>query len=148
MWSCYLDLAIPCDSSVSSFDKSFCQVGAVKSVKSNVIQETDILTHKIHIFTIGIKYYVHTISSWEVNSYKWVFLWILIQYKLGPIFQKKNVFFRALPKLALPSPQFRQLGLGPLFSDVKNDVLRVWQKKMPLFRTSKTKYCTYGRKDT
>ena len=41
----------------------------------------------------------------------------------------ENVYFRALPKLALPppSPQFGQL--GPPFSDVKNDVLRVWQKK-------------------
>ena len=41
---------------------------------------------------------------------------------------RKKVFFRALPESPKPPwPQFGQL--GPLFSDVKNDVLRVWPKK-------------------
>ena len=42
---------------------------------------------------------------------------------------KKNYYFRALPELALPPPcpQFGQL--GPLFSDVKNNVLRVLREK-------------------
>ena len=47
---------------------------------------------------------------------------VILKYKGSP-HVKKNVFFRALPKLPLPphSPQFGQL--VPLFLDVKNDVL-------------------------
>ena len=46
---------------------------------------------------------------------------------LGKTSIGKNVFFRALPESPKPpSPQFKQL--GPLFSDVKNNVLRVWPK--------------------
>ena len=56
----------------------------------------------------------------------------IYQFKIGvlsdpccfreALLKKKNVFFRALPKLPLPpSPQFGQL--VPLFLDVKNDIL-------------------------
>ena len=49
---------------------------------------------------------------------------------------KKNVYFRALLELTLPPPHSLQFGqLGPLFSDVKNNVLRVLQKKVPAMTT-------------
>ena len=43
--------------------------------------------------------------------------------------EKKNVFFRALPKLPLPAP-------SPHFGQL-----------VPLFQTSKTTFCAYDRKN-
>ena len=46
---------------------------------------------------------------------------------------RKKLFFRALPESPKPPPSSPQFGqLGPLFSDVKNNVLRVWQKTFPM----------------
>ena len=51
---------------------------------------------------------------------------------LGMTSQKKNVYFQALPKLALPPPHPNSGNLVLFFPDVKNNVLRIWQKKVQM----------------
>ena len=60
----------------------------------------------------------------QINLLSVYYLMLLSLLKqLGTTSSKSNVYFRALPELALPSPQFELL--SPLFSEVKNNVLCV-----------------------